>query len=195
MNTRSALVITLSSFAVAGLLALGAGCGGKPAAPPKAPPSGGSAGGDHDAGHDHGTDDHDDGHDHAGGHDDDAGHAPAGGAGHGGAVIQLGQGSIGPFDEKATRDEGKIVAGKDAPVDVTVTPTAGSTSKATTVRFWIGTEDAKGSVKAKAEEETTDNWHTHAEVPDPLPAGSRFWVEVEPPTGEPFKASFDLKMQ
>ena len=54
---------------------------------------------------------------------------------------------------------------------------------------------AKGSVKAKAEEETPDNWHTHAEVPDPLPPGSKFWVEVEPPTGETFKVSFDLKRQ
>ena len=92
----------------------------------------------------------------------------------------------------------KLVATMDAPVkpggegafDVVIT---GGKPKA--VRFWVGTEDAKGSVKAKAEEETTDNWHTHAEVPDPLPASSKFWVEVEPPTGEAFKASFDLKLQ
>ncbi len=92
----------------------------------------------------------------------------------------------------------KLVATMDAPVkpggegafDVVIT---GGKPKA--VRFWVGTEDAKGSVKAKAEEETTDNWHTHAEVPDPLPAGSKLWVEVEPPTGETFKASFDLKVQ
>ena len=63
------------------------------------------------------------------------------------------------------------------------------------VRFWIGTEDAKGSVKAKAEEETTENWHSHAEVPNPLPAGSKFWVEVEPPSGQSFTVSFDLKRQ
>ncbi len=56
-------------------------------------------------------------------------------------------------------------------------------------------ESAEGSVKAKAEEEATDNWHTHAEVPDPLPPGSTFWVEVEPQIGELFKASFDLKVQ
>jgi len=92
----------------------------------------------------------------------------------------------------------KLVATMDAPVkpggegafDVVIT---GGKPKA--VRFWVGTEDAKGSVKAKAEEETTDNWHTHAEVPDPLPAGSKFWVEVEPSTGETFRESFDLKVQ
>jgi hypothetical protein len=89
----------------------------------------------------------------------------------------------------ATMDE-PVKPGGEGAFDLVIT---GGKPKA--VRFWVGTEDAKGSVKAKAEEETTDNWHTHAEVPDPLPPGSKFWVEVEPPTGEPFKVSFDLKMQ
>ncbi len=92
----------------------------------------------------------------------------------------------------------KLVATQDAPVkpggegafDVVIT---GGKPKA--VRFWVGNQDAKGSIKAKAEEETINNWHTHAEVPAPLPAGSKFWVEVEPPTGQPFTASFDLKPQ
>ncbi len=48
-------------------------------------------------------------------------------------------------------------------------------------------------MKAKADEETPTNWHTHAEVPDPLPAGSKLWVEVKPPTGAPFTASFDMR--
>ena len=92
----------------------------------------------------------------------------------------------------------KLVATTDGPVkpggegafDVVIT---GGKPKA--VRFWVGTEDGKGSVKAKAEEETADNWHTHVEVPDPMPAGSKFWAEVEPPTGQPFKVSFDLKQK
>ena len=63
------------------------------------------------------------------------------------------------------------------------------------MRFWVGTEDGKGSVKGRAEEETPDNWHTHVEVPDPLPAGSKFYAEVEPATGEKFTVSFDLKQQ
>ncbi len=94
----------------------------------------------------------------------------------------------------------KLVATMDAPIkasgggegafDVVIT---GGKPKA--VRFWIGNESGDGSVKAKAEEETTDNWHTHAEVPDPLPPGSKFWVEVEPPTGETFTTSFDLKVE
>lgn len=92
----------------------------------------------------------------------------------------------------------KLVATQDAPVkpggegafDVVIT---GGKPKA--VRFWVGTESGEGSVKAKAEEETTDNWHTHVEVPDPIPSGSKFWVEVDPPTGKSFTASFDLKQQ
>ena len=92
----------------------------------------------------------------------------------------------------------KLVAATDAPVkpggegafEVVIT---GGKPKA--VRCWVGTETAEGSVKAKADEETTGNWHTHAEVPNPLPPGSKFWVEVEPPTGEAFKASFDLKVE
>ena len=102
-----------------------------------------------------------------------------------------------PLGEK-TVGELKLVATMDAPVkpggegafDVVIT---GGKPKA--VRFWVGTETAEGSVKAKADEETTDNWHTHAEVPNPLPPGSKFWVEVEPPTGGTFKASFDLKAE
>ena len=92
----------------------------------------------------------------------------------------------------------KLVASMDAPVkaggegafDLVITG-----GKPRAVRFWVGTESGEGSVKAKADEETTDNWHTHVEVPSPLPAGSKFWAEVEPPSGAPFKVSFDLKQQ
>ncbi|MBL4591482.1 MAG: hypothetical protein JKY96_05930 [Phycisphaerales bacterium] len=117
-------------------------------------------------------------------------------AGHGGAVIALGTSVIGPFDVRATRDEGLIVAGKDAPIDITVTPTAGSTIKAAAVRFWIGTKDAKGSVKAKSEVENPaepNRWHTHAEVPNPIPEGSKLWVEIETDNGETVIGSFELK--
>lgn len=124
-----------------------------------------------------------------------AGAAKTGG-GHGGAVIQLGSSTIGAFAVNATRDEGAIVAGKDAPIDVTVTPAAGSTVKANAVRFWIGTEDAKGSVKAKADIENPaepNRWHTHAEIPNPIPAGSRLWVEIEDDKGAKSVGSFELK--
>jgi hypothetical protein len=136
------------------------------------------------------TDDH--GHDHG-----PSGEHTAAKPGHGGAVIALGEQTIGTFTAKATRDEGQIIAGKDAPIDVTITPAAGSTTQAVAVRFWIGTEDAKGSVKAKAEIEDPNDpnrWHTHAEIPNPIPPDSKLWVEVENDKGEKSVVGFELKL-
>jgi hypothetical protein len=59
------------------------------------------------------------------------------------------------------------------------------------VRFWIGSEDAKGSVKAKAEDED-GHWHTHCEAPSPMPEGSKLWVEIEK-GGDRQVVGFDLK--
>jgi hypothetical protein len=116
--------------------------------------------------------------------------APAPGAGHHGKMLQLGSGTAGAFAIRASREEGAIKAGGDAPVDVAVT--AGP--KVVAVRLWIGLEDGKASIKALAElEELGNTWHTHVEVPDPLPAGSKLWVEVEGEGGAKSVASFDLK--
>ena len=82
-------------------------------------------------------------------------------------------------------------AGKGA-FDLIVTGyPAGQKPKA--VRFWVGSESGDGSVKAKAEEEKADQWHTHVEVPTPIPAGAKFWAEIEPAAGEKVKVSFDMK--
>lgn len=126
------------------------------------------------------------------GHDHDDDHA-----GHGGEVVDLGDTTVGAFEVKATRDEGEITAGGEAPIDVTVTTAADATAKISAVRFWIGTEDAAGSVKARAEVENPDEpnrWHTHVEVPNPLPADSKLWVEIENEAGDTSVASFDLEM-
>lgn len=169
---KTLTIIATASFYSLAMLPL-ASCGGgdKPAVPAA----------DHDHDHDHGGADHD--HDHA--------EAPADTHNDGhthGATTQLGEQDAGGFKIKASRD-GDIKAGGDAPIDVWVTGGA----KVASVRFWIGTEDAKGSMKAKAELET-DNWHTHAEVPDPLPAGTKLWVEVEAEGGVKTVVGFDLKM-
>jgi hypothetical protein len=122
------------------------------------------------------------------GHD----HAPGDGHDHGdahdhGPTVELGAQTIGGYTVKASRD-GELTAGADAPIDVWIT---GGTGRVAAVRFWIGTQDAKGSMKAKAELEK-DNWHTHAEVPSPLPAGSMLWVEIETEGAEPLVCSFAL---
>ena len=117
-------------------------------------------------------------------------------AGHGGEIIHLGNTTIGLFHVMATRDVGLIVAGKDAPIDVTVTPIPSSNIAAIAVRFWIGTKDGVGSMKAKSEIENPlepNRWHTHADVPNPIPAGSKLWVEIESEKGEKVTCSFDLK--
>ena len=127
-------------------------------------------------------------------HDDGTVHTDAPAAtGHHGKPIELGTATAGAFSLRAARDEGAIKAGGDAPIDVWVT---GGTAKVVGVRFWIGTEDARGSMKAKAEIEfpaEPNHWHTHAEIPDPIPAGSKLWVEVEDDKGGRSLASFDLK--
>jgi hypothetical protein len=90
-----------------------------------------------------------------------------------------------------------VVPAGYAPIDVTITPAAGSTGSIAAVRFWIGTEDAKGSVKAKAEVENAadpDRWHVHAEIPNPMPEGSMLWVEIEDDKGAISTGSFDLRM-
>jgi hypothetical protein len=138
-------------------LAVFAGCEKKDAAAPAAKAGDHSHDGDH--AHDH---DHD--HAKAGSMDKDDGH---------GETVQMGEQKAGPFTVKVSRD-GDIKAGGDVPVDIWVD--GGAKGKA--VRFWFGTEDGKGSIKAKCEVEV-DQWHTHGEVPDPLPEGSKLWIEIE----------------
>jgi hypothetical protein len=139
------------------------------------------------AAHSHGDDDHD--------HDDPKLDDQGMMAGHGGPVIQLGSIAIGPYQAAATRDEGAIEPGKDAPIDVTITPAEATAPPIAAVRFWIGAEDARGSVKARAEIENPaepNRYHTHAEIPSPLPEGSRLWVEIQDTSGAHHLGSFDL---
>lgn len=118
------------------------------------------------------------------------------GSGHHGPTIDLGDAAAGPFRIRATRDEGEIVAGGDAPIDVWVDPTGDAAPRVVAVRFWIGDASGKGAIKAKASIEDIaepTRWHTHAEIPDPMPPGSRLWVEVEDAEGTRTLASFELK--
>lgn len=165
----------LGAVLMIGSLAALSGCDKKPATPASGKPSGTST---NDAKHDDHDHAKDDGHDHAGGdkHDD-------------GPVVELGSMAIGSFQVKASRDGG-ITAGEEAPVDLFVTP--GEGVKVATVRAWIGTQDAKGSIKAKMDLEK-DNYHNHVEVPKPLPADSKLWVEIEDDKGVKAVGSFDLK--
>ena len=143
--------------------------------------------------HDHDHADHD--HAHGDGHDHDDGHAHAHdgmhahGSDHGhGPTVELGEQASGALTVKASRD-GDVTPGGELPVDIWVT---GGSARVSSVRFWVGIESGKGSVKAKAALET-DNWHNHAEVPSPLPEGSKLWVSIELSDGTKSLLSFDLK--
>ena len=131
--------------------------------------------------HDH---DHDDDHDHGHGH------------GHHGESIPLGTVTIGGYSVRAGRDEGTITPGGDSPIDVWVED--GDLTRINAVRFWIGLESGAGSVRARAEVEFADKpnqWHTHAEIPEPMPAGSRLWVELDIEGQGRMTGSFDLHME
>jgi hypothetical protein len=117
----------------------------------------------------------------------------AGGGGDHANRVDLGERTVNGLKIKAMQDE-PVKAGGEGAFDLVVTGyPAGQKPKA--VRFWVGTEAGTESAKAKAAEESPDNWHTHADVPNPMPAGSKFWAEIEPAGGEKFKVSFELKGQ
>lgn len=60
------------------------------------------------------------------------------------------------------------------------------------VREWVGPEDASGVVVVKTEIEK-DYHHGHVEMPNPIPADARLWIEIETPSGERLKGSTALK--
>ncbi|MGA1391828.1 MAG: hypothetical protein ACO38W_01605 [Phycisphaerales bacterium] len=161
MNRLNPIALTLASAGLAFFVAAG-GC---------------DKGDSHE--HAQGSHDHDHDHDH-----DHAEHAMGH---HHGEVIELGEQSAGGMTIKASRD-GDVKAGGDVPIDIWID---GGLGGASSVRFWIGSEDAKGSVKAKAEDED-GHWHTHCEAPSPMPEGSKLWVEIEK-GGERQVVGFDLK--
>lgn len=143
------------------------GCDRKPTTPPA--PSGGhshSPGDGHD--HDHDHDDH--GHDHA----------------HGESVA-LGKLTAGGY-EVAASIEGEVKAGDELHVNITVT----GGEKVTAVRVWVGAADAAGSTKSKADVDGA-SYHAHVEVPDPVPADNKLWVEIENEKSEVTRLSFPFK--
>ena len=133
--------------------------------------------------------------DHAG-HDHSAGPSAKPGDAHGDDVIELGTANAGDLVVRAARERGELKAGGDAPIDIWLTTADGKPAPAVAVRFWIGTEDAKGALKAKAEIENSaqpNHWHTHVEVPEPIPGTAKLWVEIEPTRDVFLVCSFDLK--
>jgi hypothetical protein len=144
----------------------------KPSTPPAAPHT--HAPGD---GHDHADDKaapKSDGHDHADGH------------GHG-VEVKLGEQVVDGLTIAAVR-EGEAKPGAEGSFDCTIKSDA---AKVVAVRMWVGTQDAKGSVKAKADKEG-EGWHAHVELPAALTAESKLWIEVETDKGTRSVAGFAM---
>lgn len=59
------------------------------------------------------------------------------------------------------------------------------------IRQWVGPEDAVGVVVNRAEV-LSDHIHAGVEMPDPIPADARLWIEIETPAGERLKGSVPL---
>lgn len=114
---------------------------------------------------------------------------------HDGPVVDLGAAAIGAFNASATRDAGAITPGGEVAIDLTINSSQVANRSIAAVRFWVGLEDGEGSVRARAEIENPaepNRWHTHAEVPSPLPDGSMLWVEIEDDQGTLYAGSFPL---
>jgi len=60
------------------------------------------------------------------------------------------------------------------------------------VRAWIGVESGQGSMKGRLTKETERIVHGHIEVPDPIPASSKCWIEIEANGEERAKAVLDV---
>lgn len=136
-----------------------------------------------------------DGHDHKEGDGHDHGKPAAGGTGakpavageagkaggdhgdHGhGAGGALGTATIGAWTVTVS---GEIKAGAEAHLDI---KRSGNTAKASAVRFWVGEQDGKGAMKGKADGAGPE-YHAHVDVPNPIPAGAKLWIEIEDAKG------------
>lgn len=117
-----------------------------------------------------------------------AGHDHAGHA-HG-PTAAVGTVTIGATTVAASAS-GTMAIGKAWHIELKLTP-AQPAPKA--VRIWIGAENARGSVKAKAELEhaAEGEYSTHVEVPAPLPADAKLWVAIEAADGQSAKGSIAL---
>lgn len=104
-----------------------------------------------------------------------------------GAAHELGEVAIAGFKFTAIQF-GDIAAGKDAAFDFQF---AEGTSRPESMYGWIGKEDGTGSRRARFENELRNKMHGHLEVPEPLPEGSKLWLEIELDAG-PARGSIAL---
>jgi hypothetical protein len=86
---------------------------------------------------------------------------------------------------------GDLAAGTELHVELQLKPEAPAPKA---IRVWVGSENARGSVKAKAEAEKDAKgaYEAHVEVPKPIPADSKLWIAIEHADGQTTKGSLAL---
>jgi hypothetical protein len=91
----------------------------------------------------------------------------------------------------AVSASGAIAAGKEWHVELRLNPNQPAPKA---IRVWVGAENGRGSVKAKAEAEkdAKGEYGAHLEIPSPLPADSKLWITIEPDNGQSAKGSLSL---
>ncbi|MGD9688405.1 MAG: hypothetical protein AB7K52_04445 [Phycisphaerales bacterium] len=168
MKTHRSLTLTFAWPALA--LALSMTACEKKAETTSNPAASGGAGSaaKHDD-HDHKAGDKHDDHDHD--HSDDA---------------ALGTVTIGAWTVAVS---GEIKAGEEAHLDITL---SGATATVSAVRFWVGAQDGKGAMKGKADGAGPE-YHAHVEVPNPIPADAKLWIEIEDAQGVKLVGGITLK--
>ncbi len=116
--------------------------------------------------------------------DDHAGHDH--GAHAQGAAAALGSVTLGAHTVAVA--SGAVTPGAELHVDLTVTPVQPAPQA---IRVWVGAENGRGSVKAKAEG-TAGAYEAHVEVPATLPAGAQLWISIDAAGGAATRAALAL---
>lgn len=134
------------------------------------------------------ADDH--GHAHEDGKGDHAHEGEEEEAEHEHEEIALGAFDVGGISVEALQGHGNVEAGKEGHLVIKLPY---KDDGATVARAWIGGEDRTLSSVGKGEYVPAhDDYDIHAVAPDPLPAGSKWWLEIEKPDGAKIVGSLPL---
>ena len=110
--------------------------------------------------------------------------------GHEHDEVSLGTHDIAGIKVDAAQGHGSVEAGKEGHLVIKLPY---NDNGATTVRAWIGTEDRTLSSVGKGEYAAShDDYDIHAVAPDPLPANTTWWTEIEKPDGTKSVGSIPL---
>ncbi|MFK7910465.1 MAG: hypothetical protein AB8F34_07670, partial [Akkermansiaceae bacterium] len=97
---------------------------------------------------------------------------------------------IGGHMVEAAQGHGNVEAGKESHLVIKLPY---KDDGQTVIRAWIGTEDRTLSSTGKGEYAPShDDYDIHATAPSPLPAGAKWWLEIEKPDGTKVVGSIPL---